>query len=864
MSKFLLSPHPKHQTPAMSPSHPHTVGAAASPLAREEDEDNDICPVCDGECTCANKPRPAITISTLNASSSSSIPAPAIASSSTASQVVMPKLPSLKIRLTIPPSMLGKRQASFGNSKSVRPTTSASAAGGGTSTASPRPSTSFSSQYGTVPKRKGRPPKPLPSRQLGIKPSNDALAFYHPSQTAHRRKPTAPKKSGIPRIPTKLKGKGTTVKKSSASKRRRVESSESSSELSDVDNHFHFNDDNDDARSVQFPTFVSASALSSSSESDMVSLSGFDSDSSMEAEEENFIVAEESRSAEKSRVRRELLGEDGQKRRTPHNNWVIRPRKRSVGPSDVEMDVDSDATEDEEEEEEQEAEEDDDEPDGLPVGSGYIGVATGWSEAEDDQESSFDADLFFANLTDSEEDDDHSSPPDENDERADDGDQSDLDSMSLSDAALAGLIPRLRRDLENLPFELTEGWDGQVIFSNGLGEGRGLLDVDFEVNSSLVETSASPSQDSDNEDMETDEDFGIEGGDTTDEELVGEDHLPNERAMRLFNLPFSVSSINPMSTMSPSASPAPRNRRPFGSQGNVDSPKPADILSGRVFLEDSDNPDEFDDDVNAQSVSSRGNGPRTGSFIPGDTIRAVIDDTHTSVPSPHPRVRGHGRGKSASHFGRTSPRHSLPSRQLSLPPLSQPSFQLLSSSELTTSPELPPAQTIDLDDVLDSAFLDSEPSDGQAPASPTEQSRKHLNLSRWGWGSDTPGSTADFGNVMRNSPLSSMLWQDKDVTSSARQPPFSLPSRARDGDRTPTNATAHTQAPPHQQDVPTKSRKESRRERKVKQKNMGLGYERPPHQQHYFRQHHPNSKTRSSSSSQRTNFFNTSPPATNL
>ncbi|KAJ6581235.1 hypothetical protein B0H19DRAFT_1114337 [Mycena capillaripes] len=859
MSKFLLSPHPKQPPPAMPPSHPHTVGGvAASPFMREEDEDNDICPVCDGECTCANKPRPVHTI-THASSSSSSIPAAPIAPSSTAPPVIMPKLPSLKIRLTIPPSMLDKRRASFSKSKSVVPTTSASAAGGGTYTVSPRPPTSFTSQYGSAPKRRGRPPKPIPAaRPLGIKSNNDPLSFYHPSQAARRRKPTSSKKkAGIPRIPAKLKGKGTTVTKSSASKRRRVESSESSSELSDVDDHFHFNDDIDDTRSIQFPTFVSASALSSSSDSDRVSLSGFDSDSSMEAEEENFIIADESRAAEKSRVRRELLGDDGQKKRNPHNNWVIRPRKRSVGPSDVEMEIDSDATEeDDEEEEEQEAEEDD-ETDDLPVGSGYIGVATGWSE-EEDEESSFDADLFFANLTDSDEDDDHSSP-DENDERADDGDQSDLDGMDVGDA-LAGLIPHLRRDLENLPFELTEGWDGQVIFSNGLGEGRGLLDLDFEVHPSVVETSASPSQESE-DDMETEEDGEFEG-DTTDEELVGEDHLPNERAMRLFNLPFSVSSINPLSTMSPSASPAPHNRRPFGSQSNLDSPKPADILSGRVFLEDLDNPDEFDDDMNAPSVSSRGNGPREGSFIPGDTMRAVIDDTHASVPSPHPRVRGR-RGNSASHFGRTSPRHSLTSRQRSLPPISQPSFQLLSASELTTSPELPHAQAIDLDDVLDSAYLDSEPSDGQLSASPTQQSHKHLNLSRWGWGSDTPGASTDFENALRNSPLSGMLWQGKDGASSSRHPQSGPPLHARDGDRTPTNATVHNHVPP-QHEVPTKSRKESRRERKVKQKNMGLGYERLPHQQHYFRQHHPNSKTRSSSSSQRTNFFNTSPPASNL
>ncbi|KAJ7623442.1 hypothetical protein FB45DRAFT_925690 [Roridomyces roridus] len=780
-SQYRLHSHPNLQTSPVPPSHSHTVGDAGNPHMID-DEDNDICPVCDGECTCAN-------------SISATTSAQPIASTSTAT----PKLPSLKIRLTIPPNMLGKQP----KSNNVGPTMSASVADGGI----PRPFPQY-----PVPKKRGRPPK----RKLGVAKANvDALSFYHSSQAIRRRNPTAPKKSATARISAKLKGKATAINKK---RKRVVESSESSSELSDVDDHYPFN--GDDARSIQFPTFVSASAMSSSSESDSVSLSGFDSDSSMEAEEERFIIADESR-ADKSRVRRELFGDDGQKRRNHNNNWVIRPRKRSVGPSDAEMDVDTDATEDEEEEEEEQgAEEDDDETDDLRVGAGYIGLATGWSEPEDDEESSFDADLFFANLTDNSDssDDDHSY---ENDDRAVDGDQSDLDTMSLSDTALAGLIPRLRRDLEMLPFELTEGWDGQVIFSNGLGEARGLLDVDFEVNSTFVETSTSPSQDSDDEEMGTDE---LDGGDTTDEELVGEDQLPNERAMRLFSQPFSVSSINPLSTMSPG--PAPRNRQP------VDFPKPADILSGRVFVEDSE--EYFDQDIKAPSVSCKGNGPRTGSFIPGDTVRAVIDDKHEPLPSPHPRVKGRGRGKTASHLDRTSPKYSLPARNLSLPPPSQPSFQLLSSSEVPTSPELPPSHAIDLDDVLDSAFLDCEPSD-DSTTSPTEQSRKHLNLSRWGWGSDTPGHAADFGNVMRNSPLSSMMWQEKE-------------HRARDGDRTPT--------PGHQAPHDGK--------RKAKQKNMGLGYERPVHQQHYSRQHHPNLKTRGSSSTQRSNFFNSSPPNTNL
>ncbi|KAJ7224481.1 hypothetical protein GGX14DRAFT_557347 [Mycena pura] len=820
----------------MPTSHPHTVGGAdAKTMMRDEDEDNDICPVCDGECTCANNPRFLHTTSTALVSSSS-IPTGSNAASDPSSGPIQ-KLPSLKIRLTIPPSMLGKRRASFSNSKHLGSTTSASAVGGGAPT-NPRPSTSFSAQYGVAPKRKGRPPKSLSSaRQLGIKSGNDPLSFYHSSQATRKHNPPL-KKSIASRIPKKLKGKDTTIKKSSAAKRRRVESTDS-----EMDDHYHFDSDNDVARNAQLPTFLPASVLSSS-ESEIASSSGFESDSSVEADEDSFINSQES---QKLRVRRELLGDDGQKRRHPHDNWVIRPRKRSVGPSDIDMEIGSDATEDEEEEqEEQEAEEEDDEADDMPVGSGYIGVATGWSE--EDEESSFDADLFFTNLTDSDSDDDHPYPQDEHDNRGDDGDQSDMDSASLSDAALTGLIPRLRWNLEHLPFELMEDWDGQVTFSNGIGDGRALLDVDFELNANHVEASISPSQESDNGECSDSDENGEFEGDTTDEDLVGEDHLPNERAMRMFKLPFSVSSINPLSTMSPSVSPAPRNCQLFGSQGTIDSPMPADILSGRVFLEDSVNPDDYDDD--APSVSSKGNGPTTGAFIPTDTVRAIIDDTHANVPSPHPRVRSR-RGKAASQ-GRPSPKHSLLSRQLSLPPISQPSFQRLSSSELTTSPQLP-TQAIDLDDVLDTAFLDEEPSE-ELSTSATQHSRKHLNLSRWGWGSDTP--TADYDKVIRNSPLS-LLWQGKDLM--PIKPGFA--SRVRDGDRTPTNARVHHQPPLN--NIPVNAKKEPRRERKLKQKH-NLGYGRPPHQQHHFRQHHPNLKTRSSSSSQRNHSFNTSPPATNV
>ena len=357
----------------------------------------------------------------------------------------------------------------------------------------------------------------------------------------------------------------------------------------------------------------------------------------MEAEEETFIRSEMS---DRSRVRRHLLGDDVPKKRDPHNAWVIRPRKNSDGPSDVDMDVDTDATmdDDEEDEDEQPDDGDDEETDGHAVGAGYVGLATGWSDDDDEEESSFDADLFFANLSSSEhEHEDSSSVSD-----GDGGDHSDI-SSSINPSIISAHQPHIQ---DKLAFEVTESWDGQIIFTNGLKEGQGTLDMDFEAHAAQYrETSPSSSQASDVEmasdvdDGGYEEDAGEGEGDTTDEELVGEDDLPNERAMRLFNLPFSVSAINPLSTMSPGVSPAPRDRKPF--LGSVDSPKPADILSGK-FLWDSDDHDEFEEKFSrSQSLgSSSRTGPRTGHFeLVKETRQVIIDGSCKDIPSPHPRFR---------------------------------------------------------------------------------------------------------------------------------------------------------------------------------------------------------------------------------
>jgi hypothetical protein len=607
---------PAKQTPSPSPAH--TVDAVVSPFSQDDDDDNDICPVCDRECTCDNNPRALPFTTSLQSASTSS-------------------RPPLKIKLTIPQTLLGKRRAppaASNISRSPAETTFASEIDGYHS------EIPLLSQHPHLqslpliqPKRRGRPPKAVVAARAlaaGLTAGTHAAGTLQSSASrpGSHNSLLSNNRTHAPCLPTTKK---------SATKRRRVASSQSS-DKSDVDHRYN-DSDSDDAQSGSFPTFVSASVLSSrassSTESDDSSLSGFESDSSLEAEEEQFILSEVQ---SRARVRRELLGEEAPKKN--HNAWVIRPRKNSVGPDEPEMDVDSDATDEDEDEDDDddEGEDDAEETDGMAAG-GYVGMATGWSD--DDDESSFDADLFFANLSDSENSDASSTIDDDG---GDDGDQSDLESPLFDEASFSTLPPRSRLD----SFEVTEGWDGQIVFTNGLSEGQGVLDMDFEATAAqfTVETSPSPSQESD-ADMSTsdlnDNRYGEEAdggeGDTTDEELVGEDDLPNERAMRLFRLPSSVSAINPMSTMSPAVSPGPRNRKPFSSRG-LDSPKPADILEGKFFW-DSDDHDEFETNTSkSHSQSSSNIGPRAGQFEPTkDARRVIIDGTHNDIPSPHPRIR---------------------------------------------------------------------------------------------------------------------------------------------------------------------------------------------------------------------------------
>ncbi|KAH8832458.1 hypothetical protein DL96DRAFT_657583 [Flagelloscypha sp. PMI_526] len=911
-NRFLGAPSHLQQTAGVSPARTHTKveGGAVSqePAMAPDDEDPDICPVCDGICTCNSTP-------------AISLPPPPVQAPSTSSTSPR-KLPSLKIKLTLP------------SKPNQDPPSS-----------SPAPLDFYHPVLNpSGPKRRGRPPKALvAARQAAERAAaqgQDVDMSQNLNHQAHspdlvKRKVT--KSGGVtksrpsasisgntrgrppkhplrkPKISSTKHNKITTAR----SKRRRNTKKapwdrEDSASVAD-------STDLDDSLSGRFPTFVSASALTSSendsdsnsSSSSSSSSSGFDTDSSMEAEEEDFI---RTNAQNKARVRRELLGKgnDDPARKLHRKSWVIRPRNKSVGLSDVDMaSGSSDPTEDEDEarknNEETFEEDEDEETDGLQAHHGYVGLVTGWSEDEDEDDG-FDAELFFANL------DEGSSSSASLASDDEDGDQSDFGSMSVDGPDdVQPLLPA---------FEVTQGWDGRLVFTNGPHDVQDEHHrPSFRLNDAIDEPSPSPSLDDAFVDSSTEvEEDGYEqdaelvdadgdiDGDTTDEELIGADNRPNERAMRLFNFPSSISAINPLSTMSPVHSPPPRGRK---RSGFLTSPGPAEILAGQFSYESPD----FDDDdeeppPSSLSSSMTRDGPRRGHFEFDTAVKhehAVIGphQRHASVPSPHARAKskiGRGRGLTmSSSVGRHDELHRFLRNTLFPRPSSVPAPEHRSAAPLLLSPPtiystIPfddgptseavrsTSSTIDLDDMIDSSLLSHDDMMSES------EENKNLSLHRWdfisvgafrqtrdsadSWGSDSP-------SVIKSNPLSAMLWQNKDtshpvastsVASSPSKPmsplqqkrhdqlgtlvsPMLLPAtieRDGDGDRTPTRTTVSRSLP--------NTPKNKRHERKLKRKFIPPQSASPkvknrnhhPHHQHHQRQHHPNSKTRGSSALQRT------------
>jgi len=95
------------QTSAMSPPHTHTSGVVSSVHQLDEDDD-DICPICEGDCTCNNKASPPIPTPLPSSSRQTHIqtlpqalPSPSLHTHTT---VAAP----LKIKLTIPATLLSR------------------------------------------------------------------------------------------------------------------------------------------------------------------------------------------------------------------------------------------------------------------------------------------------------------------------------------------------------------------------------------------------------------------------------------------------------------------------------------------------------------------------------------------------------------------------------------------------------------------------------------------------------------------------------------------------------------------------------------------------------------------------------------
>ncbi|KAF8159776.1 hypothetical protein B0H34DRAFT_417607 [Crassisporium funariophilum] len=334
------SPQPK---PSQSHTHTHTLNSSSSGHAFPPS--SSIPHPSLPRPPCPPTPTPTSTTTTANAAA----PPPNAGAA--------PLKPSFKIKLTVPPSMLAKRRLVPDTIKSknhVGQTMLDYGVDGYQSPnaiAGPSNHTPQSHTQAPAPKKRGRPPKALVALRHN---ANAAQVVHHaagalsPPYKPLNPKSAAPgkaqtqsqKRSSSVKVRQNLKARAAVMRKGAPTKagaravvkgrRKRVVSSE---EESSEDEDEEDGDGEglvgvglggggsglmDDASSAIFPTFLSASALSSmgssnfssSSSSSSSSLSSFsdpEADSEIEAEEEHFILADVH---DRTRVKRELLGED--------------------------------------------------------------------------------------------------------------------------------------------------------------------------------------------------------------------------------------------------------------------------------------------------------------------------------------------------------------------------------------------------------------------------------------------------------------------------------------------------------------------------------------------------------------------------
>jgi hypothetical protein len=630
----------------MSSPHSHTQTAPVNP-----DDEGDICPICESECTCDNN-----------------------------KLSIAPQkhglLPSRKVKVAASSSSNPKPS---GSNKQIRskPSTSTSTnsrlpQAGQFSVSDPRLKSHLDP---TIPKRRGRPPKVVVAARAALAAAaanSSPERIAGPSTLPQRSNAKFLKKIAKPRPKSKVRGTNT-IKTSLARRKNKADDSyhpkglvrrrplveDPDSDDGDEDNLLLEDDDDiEPPAPLDLPIFISASSSSSesSSLSSLSSSEGSDlEDTKMELEEEQNIKDSENereRKArkDKARVRRELLGENDphQNGRSHHhsNRWDIKPRKRSVSAGDDEADVDmgtesGDTTESEDEDQDAAVADDEDEPDAVEVdrdgrrklGVSFAGVVTGWSDGED---SNYDADLFFANL-----------------------DSSSSDSESNAAAEISSMDPDGEDGEQDLADEITEamtlaaaaglydGWEGPIVFA--------ARDVDVEMDLSpsrrrRMSSSILTAEDDQAGQRTTDptvgggedhlsEENGIDlaesDGETTEDELIGADGRPNARAMMLFKWPVSIGAVDPMNTLTP------------GRRGNGRAPRHSVPQHEPEDLDDSS--DKSLDGIKTPNGRKSGaprtpRGPVVGTFqLTPESMEpvkaAVITGHQPALPSPYPRSR---------------------------------------------------------------------------------------------------------------------------------------------------------------------------------------------------------------------------------
>lgn len=658
------------------------------PMPPMDDDDDYICLTCETECTCPNRLRgPAQVTSTPAAPSSMTGHAPphptTIAAPKPSEGDASPPAsthPSLKIKLTLRPPT----HSPHASAVNARPKKKKNSDGRLTtdSLASIDPSSSTSAQAlaaghgaplnvdGILPKKRGRPTKALIAARDAAKGSSPAEARHSGADTdlsveggaiSRQFKQVTSQKSGPSKGITTKKGKklhgAAAASKARADLRRaqqhkrkdkRVQKQTSvmdyeSSELSELDD-----EEGDEIDSLGLPTFISAFSSSSNS-------------SSSESESDSEADSAERFPHNVNSGPKQPLGHDHtQRKRVP--NRVSRPRKKNSGEDNTDADVDADSDA-EDEEDEADADANDEDADGLR----YAGIATGWT---DDEESSFDADLFFANLSDSTVDgteDEAMGDEDTSDEARHHNAQLSTSATSdfarLSEFAAAGFLAPFA-ELENT---FGNGWD-QPLLSTGLrdmldlgmsGESRGdALGAAFEFSmpgiddgDAMMATSEEEEavamfdndavQDPDEEVVEIFEDS--DGGETTEDEYVDMDGIATPRNLVLLRFPASLGAIDPMSTVnSPVRGSANRGRSKSLAtpvKGRIKKTlKPHEILSGKGYHSSDEK----------QRPSLRVTiAPAMGSFATETmekTKRVVLAGSGSTVsgaivPSPYPAIR---------------------------------------------------------------------------------------------------------------------------------------------------------------------------------------------------------------------------------